>query len=274
MEITKVGKNWLVTDSLEDWRTDAVFPIFDDKSAYFARQIRAWPSGRVLDIGTGSGILAITAARWSRQVTAIDLQQRALRFAAFNAYVNGVAQHIKFFRSDGLSEVQGKFDLILFNPPFNPVPPGVTGKAFSHGGKDGTRMIRRVFASLPKHLEHRSRLQMISFSLGKAGRPLVFDLLQHYFSGRRPLVRYTHLYPPTRHRSVHYFQRIFGSSHGAWRRSMDRFPEIYYFFCTVDFDSLKPRFVLQGLPPHFPRGHYSGDRAARIRRLRKIYRGF
>lgn len=71
---------------------------------------------RVLDVGTGSGILAIAAARLgAAEVVATDIDDAALEAAQENAKRNGVAERIRFVKSDLLRKVTGKFDLVLSN---------------------------------------------------------------------------------------------------------------------------------------------------------------
>lgn len=181
MEIAHHNKKKFVTDSLQDKHVDVVFPIFEDESIYFANHIQARPSDVILDIGTGSGILAITAAKRAKHVTALDIQSRALKFASFNAYLNGVEDKITFVKSDGLAKIRGRFDVALFNPPFNPAPKNLVGKIFSHGGDDGTYITRKVFPKLPQIIKARGYLQMITFSLGKNNRPLIFDLVKNFY---------------------------------------------------------------------------------------------
>ncbi|WP_115993820.1 peptide chain release factor N(5)-glutamine methyltransferase [Cohnella lupini] len=81
----------------------------------------------VLDVGTGSGILAITLAaeRPSWRVMASDLSPDALRTAAGNAERNGVASRISFVQGDLLSpflaeNVYPSFDVLVSNPPYIP----------------------------------------------------------------------------------------------------------------------------------------------------------
>ncbi len=71
---------------------------------------------RVLDVGTGSGILAIAAAKLgAAEVIATDIDDAALEAAKENAERNGVLAKIKFVKSDLLRQVHGQFDLVLSN---------------------------------------------------------------------------------------------------------------------------------------------------------------
>lgn len=71
---------------------------------------------RVLDVGTGSGILAIAAAfLGAREVVATDIDDAALEAAAANIQRNGVTHCIRLLKSDLLRQVSGQFDLVLSN---------------------------------------------------------------------------------------------------------------------------------------------------------------
>lgn len=73
----------------------------------------------VLDMGTGSGIGAIAAARWASRVVAVDVSPEAVRCATINALLNRVERKVDVRRGDLYSPVTGeRFDLVLFNPPF------------------------------------------------------------------------------------------------------------------------------------------------------------
>jgi len=75
-------------------------------------------SDRVLDMGTGSGVNAILAASKAAEVLAVDINPVAVEAARNNAAYNGVADRIAIRRSDVFSNVDGEFDLIIFDPPF------------------------------------------------------------------------------------------------------------------------------------------------------------
>lgn len=73
---------------------------------------------RVLDMGTGCGVNAILAASRGARVVAVDVNPEAIRAARANAWRNGVAERVEVRYSDVFSEVDGPFDLIVFDPPF------------------------------------------------------------------------------------------------------------------------------------------------------------
>jgi release factor glutamine methyltransferase len=73
---------------------------------------------RVLDMGTGSGVNAILAASRSHDVVGVDVNPHAVAAAIRNAERNHVAGRTTFFESDVFAQVDGTFDLIVFDPPF------------------------------------------------------------------------------------------------------------------------------------------------------------
>ncbi len=93
--------------------------------------------GGVLDLGTGSGIQGITAALRGCTVTFSDIDPEAVDAARRNAGLNGVGG--SFLVSDMFSAIVGKFDTIIFNPPYLPSR-GVKERALD-GGRGGRRLI-------------------------------------------------------------------------------------------------------------------------------------
>ena len=77
--------------------------------------------GRVLDLGTGSGIQGIVAAKKGCDVTFADIDDEAIACAKENAKANGVSG--AFVKSDMFSSITGRFDTIIFNPPYVPSKP-------------------------------------------------------------------------------------------------------------------------------------------------------
>jgi HemK-related putative methylase len=77
------------------------------------------PAARALDLGTGSGIGAVFAARRGFEVVATDINPEAVRCARVNAILNRLEDRIEARQGDLFASVAGEtFDLALFNPPF------------------------------------------------------------------------------------------------------------------------------------------------------------
>jgi len=73
----------------------------------------------VLDMGTGSGVCAVFAARHARRVVAVDINAAAVRCAGINTLLNHLEHKIEVRHGDLFEPVQReRFDFILFNPPF------------------------------------------------------------------------------------------------------------------------------------------------------------
>ena len=119
------------------------------------------PGARVLDIGTGSGAIAVSLAKLGRQaqVTAVDVSDRALEIARQNAKRNGAA--VEFVKSDCFSALKGrKYDMIVSNPPYisedemRELMPEVTREPelALFGGADGLDFYRRISREAPEYL--------------------------------------------------------------------------------------------------------------------------
>lgn len=118
--------------------------------------------GSVLDLGTGSGVLAITLAlaRPHARVLATDLSDEALEVARDNALRLGAS--VEFCQGDTYSGIREDlaFDVLVANPPY--VPSGELGHLSAEvhyepvlaldGGKDGLDVLRRVVEGAPRHL--------------------------------------------------------------------------------------------------------------------------
>jgi release factor glutamine methyltransferase len=123
------------------------------------------PAPRILDIGTGSGCIAVSVAFQHKQarVIAVDTSAEALAVARRNAERHGVADRIDFRPGDLYTPVAGEppFDLILSNPPYIPsaeierLAPDVRDReprAALDGGPDGLVVFDRLIAEAPAQL--------------------------------------------------------------------------------------------------------------------------
>ncbi len=126
-------------------------------------------SSATLDLGTGSGILSLGAAKFSDTVVATDLNQRAVSFAAFNAKLNGV-ENIEVLAGDCFAPVLNRrFDLILSNPPFFITPQ--QGYMFCDNPMELDGLCRRLVREAPEYLNEGGYMQMLCEWAQVSGQP-------------------------------------------------------------------------------------------------------
>lgn len=114
------------------------------------------PGDRVLDLGTGSGVNAVLAAGTAREVLAVDINPAAVAAAVANAERNGVADRVEVRHGDVFSTVDGRFDLIVFDPPFRWFAPRDAFEAASTD--EDYRALEAFFAGARDHLTPAGRL--------------------------------------------------------------------------------------------------------------------
>jgi release factor glutamine methyltransferase len=148
---------------------------------------------RVLDLGTGSGNIAITLAHYLKytEVTAVDISSEALALARHNAGSQGVDRRIDFIESDMTLFLEGEasagewFDVIISNPPYIPtfqlgrLPRDVRQEPqiALDGGGGGLRFLRVLIAGAHRHLAENGWLLL---EIGDGQREAVEEIfVQH-----------------------------------------------------------------------------------------------
>lgn len=111
---------------------------------------------RVLDMGTGSGSNAILAASRAPDVLAVDISPTAVECARDNAEANGVSHHVEVRRSDVFDDVDGSFDLVIFDPPFRWFAPRDQLEATITD--ENYRALTRFMREVPKRLRPGGRV--------------------------------------------------------------------------------------------------------------------
>ncbi|OLT40066.1 methyltransferase [Saccharomonospora sp. CUA-673] len=151
------GDTWLLRRALQDARLPA--------------------ARRVLDIGTGTGALALAAAAGGAQdVTAVDVSPAARLNARLNAWAHGLP--VRVLPGDALSRDYGRpFDLVLANPPYVPaesgqVPTRGRARAWDAGG-DGRAIIDRLCDRVPDLVAPRGSLLMVQSELADVDATLL-----------------------------------------------------------------------------------------------------
>jgi release factor glutamine methyltransferase len=124
---------------------------------------------RVLEIGTGTGLVAMNASVKAAQVIATDINPHAVECAKKNIQRNDI-HNLQVINGDLFQPVQGeKFDLILFNTPYLPSDEDdVVGDdldAAWDGGPDGRRVIDLFLNEVKDYLNDGGRVQLVQSSL-------------------------------------------------------------------------------------------------------------
>jgi release factor glutamine methyltransferase len=178
---------------------DVFDPVLLRTGAWFAALLAEGDlvrNGRVLELGTGSGICALAAARHARTVTAVDINPAAVRCARINALLQGLEERVTVLHGDLFGPLEGqRFDRVIFNPPFLR---GTPRDAYDHAWR-GVDIAERFAAGLGAHLEPRGEALVLVSTFGgmqdfcgallRHGHGFVGVALKHYFNETTVVLR-------------------------------------------------------------------------------------
>ncbi len=131
-----------------------------EDSYLLIKAIEAGARKKALDMGCGCGIIALHLAKNGCVVTAADINDGAVENTRQNAEMNRL--EIKCIKSDLFSNIDDKFDLIAFNPPY--LPTSGEDRAWD-GGKEGMEVIRRFLKEAGNYLTKGGVIYIILSSL-------------------------------------------------------------------------------------------------------------
>ena len=118
----------------------------------------------VLEMGTGSGIIALHCAKAGCKVTAIDVSEKALACARNNAQINYLA--IEFIQSDLFSNITAKYDIMIFNPPYlsgqDTEVLAVDDKRQLVGGKEGHEISVKFLEGAGQYLSENGKIYILT----------------------------------------------------------------------------------------------------------------
>lgn len=138
----------------------------------------------ILDIGTGSGAIAITLAKeLNCHVTATDISTEALKIAKKNATRNNVI--INFQKSDILENIKGKYDLIISNPPYISLDEKVEEIVIKnephialYAKENGLYFYHNILKNIKPFLKEKS---IIAFEIGMTQSKAITQIAKQYF---------------------------------------------------------------------------------------------
>ena len=139
--------------------------------------VRRFATGRVIDMGTGSGIQALTAIEVPsvREVVAVDINPKAVEYVQKEIEKKKLRK-IKDVKGDLFENLDGYFNTVIFNPPYLPQDKGVKDSAL-YGGKNGWEISERFFKEASSHLFPEGIVLFLFSSL--TNKQKIEEILEH-----------------------------------------------------------------------------------------------
>jgi len=163
--------NYTIQDQNIELELDEnVFQPSPHGSSALGNVIKINPGETVLDVGTGTGILAILAAKLGGKVTAVDLVSDAINLTKKNADINHVSIDVGV--GNLFSSVEGNiYDVIIANVPQENLSPNIVDSLSPKkvigmdGGKNGNEVLLKMLQLAPSFMSKNSRLYVVIYSM-------------------------------------------------------------------------------------------------------------
>jgi hypothetical protein len=171
--------------------TAAVF--FGPDSYRFCAVLERFAPGaqRLVDVGCGSGVGGLTLCASTRQIVLSDINETALHFARVNAALAGVDAEI--VHSDVLAGVDGRFDLVIANPPYLRDD---TERIYREGGGEyGEGLAVRIVADALERLQSGGQLLVYTGTAVVSGEDRFYRAVQPVLDAAGVQYRYTEIDP-------------------------------------------------------------------------------
>jgi release factor glutamine methyltransferase len=154
---------------------DEVYPPAED-TFLLVDNLEISETDEILEIGTGTGIISITASLKAKNVTSTDINPNAINCCKKNIELNK-RNNITVLESDLFENINKKYDLILFNTPYLPVTEDEENDIYSKawdGGVDGRKVIDKFIKEVPDYLKENGKIQIIQSSLSNNEKTLEY----------------------------------------------------------------------------------------------------
>ncbi|AIF68595.1 protoporphyrinogen oxidase [Palaeococcus pacificus DY20341] len=135
-----------------------------EDSFLLARNLKVKEGDLALDVGTGTGIIALIMAKKAEFVLGVDVNPIAVELARENAKLNDI-KNVEFRQSDLFEEVEGKFNIITFNAPYLPGEPEEAIDLALVGGASGREVLDRFIEEVKEYLKPKGIVQIVQSSI-------------------------------------------------------------------------------------------------------------
>ncbi|MFA5745517.1 MAG: methyltransferase [archaeon] len=238
-----IYKNKVIeTDRKDNKIFDSVLPIYAGSGIhYLIDHMKVKKNSTVLDLCSGSGVLGIYSSDNASKVVLSDISSKAIDFSKRNAYRNGLT-NIEFRKGDLFNTVKNeKFDYILTNPPFVPVPKNIKAALHSNGGIDGFYLVKKIFDSINNHLKPNGKMYMYTLSLGDSKTSLLEEYIKSNFKKGR--FKLTSMYSKPLPLEV-FFKDFKKYNIKQWKSSLEKESYTHLYSYIIEFENIsKPLIV-------------------------------
>ncbi|MGD2250927.1 MAG: methyltransferase [Candidatus Methanofastidiosia archaeon] len=122
-------------------------------------------SGVGLEMGTGTGIIAVHVSQKFDRITAADIDKKAVELAVHNSLLNNIS-NMHVVHSDLFTCIDDTFDVIIFNPPYVPCNEVCTpGNVCYHGGDNGRKVLDAFIDQFPEYITPQGSVYLLQSSL-------------------------------------------------------------------------------------------------------------
>lgn len=135
-------------------------------SELLRKEIKISKKDKILDMGAGTGIQSealICLGANPKNITLVDINKKAIK------YLKDKFLKSKIIHSNLFSKIKGRFDLIVFNPPYLPEDKREpkSSRISTTGGKDGSEIINKFLKQSKKHLKKDGKIILLTSNLTK-----------------------------------------------------------------------------------------------------------
>ncbi|MGC8995220.1 MAG: HemK2/MTQ2 family protein methyltransferase [Thermoplasmata archaeon] len=114
------------------------------------------PKGKILEMGAGKGVISIYLYKKGYDVTAVDIDEESINYIKREVY------GIKAFRSNLFENLDGKYDTIIFNPPY--LPGDYDEDITIYGGENGSEIIKKFLSEAYNFLSEEGSIYIVMSS--------------------------------------------------------------------------------------------------------------
>lgn len=131
---------------------------------------------KVLDLCSGSGVQGLHYSKFSDEIRAVELNDNAVIAAILNAKINGCLNY-KINKGDLYQELPKgtKFDCIISNPPYVPIPKDIEVAMCGDGGEDGMDIAKRIIDGYGEYLQPGGYAYMVLECVGDEDEPYILN---------------------------------------------------------------------------------------------------